>query len=91
MNIVINAQPSPRILVSEEEHQVVVTRPVERIIELTTPGVQGPAFSGQQYFDLPAIELLSSGDTGVALTWNGSQFEPSTEIGENLTIFGGAF
>ena len=60
-------------------------------LALTVPGPQGPAFAGQQFFDIAAMESLTVADSGATVQWNGTQFVPATELGSGLTLNGGAF
>lgn len=71
--------------------QIIIQQPQTGFVELTIPGPQGPAFAGQQFFDTSAIGALSGANSGVTLKWDGNQFVPADELGEGLTIFGGAF
>lgn len=91
MEIIVSGNTTIRAIVNEINNQVVVQQPQTSIIELTTPGPQGPAFAGQQFFNLTSIGNLSAVDSGVTLRWNGSQFIPANTLGEGLTVFGGAF
>lgn len=91
MEIIVSGNTIVRAIVNEINNQVVVQQPQTSIIELTTPGPQGPAFAGQQFFNLTSIGNLSTVDSGVTLKWNGSQFIPANTLGEGLTVFGGAF
>lgn len=91
MEIIVSGNTTVRAIVNEINNQVVVQQPQTSIIELTTPGPQGPAFAGQQFFNLTSIGNLSAVDSGVTLRWNGSQFIPANTLGEGLTVFGGAF
>ena len=91
MQVVISGASSARVQVSESGNTVLVQKPISSIVSIVTAGPQGPAFGGQQFFDFPAIEGLSVTDSGATLKWNGVQYTPTTELGPNLTINGGAF
>jgi hypothetical protein len=91
MQVVVSGVTSTRIVVQEDINQVVIQKPVSNIVELSVPGAQGPAFAGQQFFNLSSLEGLSAIDSGVTLKWDGSQFVPADELGGGLTVFGGAF
>lgn len=91
MQVVISGVSSSQVVVEQEAHQIVLQKPQTGIVELTTPGPQGPAFTGQQFFNISSIGSLSAADSGSTLKWDGTQFVPSDEISEGLTVFGGAF
>ena len=91
MEIIVSGNTIARAIVTEINNQIIIQRPQTSIVELTTPGPQGPAFTGQQYFNITSIGNLSAVDSGVTLRWDGSQFIPANTLGEGLTVFGGAF
>lgn len=91
MQIVVSGSSIHQAIITEENHQLVIQQPVTSVVELAIAGAQGPAFVGQQYFNMASIETLSIADSGVTLKWDGNQFVPADELGEGLTIFGGAF
>ena len=91
MQVVISGTSSARVHVSESGNTVLVQKPISSIVSIATAGPQGPAFAGQQFFDISALEGLSIADSGSTLKWNGTQYVPATELGTNLTINGGAF
>ncbi len=91
MEIIVSGNTIVRAIVTEINNQIIIQRPQVSIVELTTPGPQGPAFAGQQFFNLTSIGNLSAVDSGVTLRWNGSQFIPANTHSEGLTVFGGAF
>lgn len=91
MEIIVSGNTIVRAMVTEINNQIIIQRPQASIVELTTPGPQGPAFAGQQFFNLTSIGNLSAVDSGVTLRWNGSQFIPANTLSEGLTVFGGAF
>ncbi len=91
MQVVVSGSAINQAIISEENHQLIIQQPQTGIVELSTPGAQGPAFVGQQYFNMASIETLTITDSGVTLKWDGNQFVPADELGEGLTIFGGAF
>ncbi len=91
MQIVISGAVPSRISITESGNTIVAQKQLSSIVSLTTPGPQGPAFAGQQFFNLSAMEGLTIADSGATLKWNGTEYVPSTEIGPNLTINGGAF
>lgn len=61
------------------------------VVKATAPGPQGPPFAGATFFDTAAIGSLTSGDVGQVLKFNGTQFAPTSELEDNLTINGGNF
>lgn len=91
MQITVSGSTVNQAIINEENHQLVIQKPLTSIIELATPGAQGPAFVGQQYFNMTSVGALSIADSGVTLKWDGNQFVPTDDLGEGLTVFGGAF
>jgi hypothetical protein len=91
MEVVISGASSPQVQIVESGNTVVVTRPIISTVSLTMAGPQGPAFTGQQLFNIGAIEQLTVANSGSTLQWNGTQYVPASELGTNLTINGGAF
>ena len=91
MQIIVSGSTIHQAIISEESHQLVIQQPVTSVLELTTPGAQGSAFVGQQYFNMASIETLTIAESGVTLRWNGSQFVPASELSDGLTVFGGSF
>jgi hypothetical protein len=61
------------------------------VVKATAPGPQGPPFAGAIFFDNAAIGSLTSNDVGQVLKFNGTQFAPTNELEDNLTITGGNF
>ncbi len=70
---------------------VTVQQTNNRIVTVTAPGPQGPPFAGATFFDVNAINALGPDDQGTVLTWDGSLFQPVTELDQDLTLSGGAF
>ena len=80
------------VKVTETETQVTVTQsPSANVVTVTATGPQGPSFSGDVYFDTDAIGALTSGDRGKVLEWNGTLFEPTNLLDDDLTLTGGSF
>lgn len=91
MELTISGASSTQLQIVESGNTVVVTKPLSSIVSIAMAGPQGPAFTGQQFFDVGAMEGLSIADSGATLKWNGTQYVPTSEFGTNLTINGGAF
>lgn len=91
MKIIVSGATASQVVIEESLNQVVVQRPQLGTVELITAGPQGPAFTGQQFFDISSIESLSAVNSGSTLKWDGTHFVPADELGEGLAIFGGAF
>lgn len=80
------------IVISGNTRNIVKVAPQQNgYLGLITPGPQGPAFAGQQFFDIEAMEGLTVADSGATVRWNGTQFAPSSELSGGLSINGGAF
>ena len=58
------------------------------VVEITTTGPQGPIST---QLDGDAIDALEAGDAGQVLKWSGTQFTPTDELEQNLTITAGFF
>jgi hypothetical protein len=91
MELVISGSSSAQVRVVESGNTVVVTKPLSSIVSIATPGPQGPAYAGVQYFNIGAIDALTVANSGVTLKWNGAQFIPTGELSDNMTVNGGAF
>jgi hypothetical protein len=91
MEIIVSGNTITQAIVTEINNEIIIQQPQTSIVELTAPGPQGPAFAGQQFFNLASIGNLSAVDSGVTLRWDGSQFLPANTLSEGLTVFGGAF
>lgn len=90
-SIVITPPAQQKINVTISGSTVIVQRPQTAIATIVTPGPQGPAFAGRQFFDTEAMESLSAADSGATVKWNGTQFVPTAELSDGLTLNGGAF
>ena len=82
---------SSLVTVTKTPTSVAVQSTASQVIEVTAPGPQGPPFAGAIFFDNVAIGSLTSGDVGQVLKFNGTQFAPTNELEDNLTITGGNF
>lgn len=91
MQFSIVQSASPSLSISGTTNEVVVQQPQSSVVEVASPGPQGPAFVGTIFMDIDTIETLASGDTGKLLVWNGSQYTATNVLSDNLTIVGGAF
>ena len=79
------------VAVTETPTRVEVQRPSSQIVEVTAPGPQGPPFAGSTFFNTAAIGALTSGNRGQVLEFDGTQFSPTDELENDLTITGGNF
>jgi len=61
------------------------------VVTLTAAGPQGPSFSGATFFNVTAIGNLNNGNAGAVLEWDGSLFQPTQLLENDLRINGGAF
>jgi len=82
---------SSLVSVTETPTSIEVQRHNAKVVEVTAPGPQGPAFAGTNLFDIDAIAALTSGDVGNVLEFNGTQFSPTNRLENDLTITGGNF
>lgn len=90
-SLIITPPAVQRVNVSLSGNTVIAQQAQATIATIVIPGPQGPAFTGQQFFDISAMENLTVADSGVTVKWNGTQFVPAAEIGSGLTLNGGAF
>lgn len=79
------------VQVTETPTRVEVQRPTSSVVEVSAPGPQGPPFAGSTFFNTAAIGALTSGDVGTVLEFDGTQFSPTNELENDLTITGGNF
>ena len=82
---------SSLVNVTETPTHVEVQRNSASVVEVSAPGPQGPLFAGANFFNNSAIANLSSGNTGAVLEWDGSLFQPTQLLENDLRINGGAF
>lgn len=82
---------SSLVKVTKTPTSVEVQAATSSVVKATAPGPQGPPFAGAIFFDNAAIGSLTSGDVGQVLKFNGTQFAPTNELEDNLTITGGNF
>lgn len=79
------------IALTKSEPQVEVSNTSTSVVTLTAPGPQGPPFVGSVLFNTQAIEALTPSHLGTVLEWDGSQFSPTNELENDLTLNGGSF
>ena len=85
------SRPASLVQTTRTSQNVEVQRSTTNIVETITPGPQGPPFAGSSFFNTTAIGALTSGDVGHVLEFDGSQFTPTKELDNDLTITGGNF
>ena len=61
------------------------------VVTLTAAGPQGPSFAGATFFNNTAIGNLNNGNAGAVLEWDGSLFQPTQLLENDLTLNGGNF
>lgn len=82
---------SSLVNVTESPTSVTVQRKSPQVIEVISQGPQGPAFAGTSLLNTAAMAALTSGDVGTVLEFDGTQFSPTNELENDLTITGGNF
>lgn len=70
---------------------VTQTQGAASVVTLTAAGPQGPSFAGATFFNNTAIGNLSNGNAGAVLEWDGSLFQPTQLLENDLTLNGGNF
>ena len=61
------------------------------VVQIVDTGPQGPPFSGATFFNVTAISQLDATDIGKVVAWDGTEFQPTNVLENDLTISGGAF
>ena len=80
------------VTVSETKALVTAQAPASAsTVTLTAAGPQGPSFAGATFFNNTAIGNLTNGNAGAVLEWDGSLFQPTQLLENDLRINGGAF
>jgi len=83
---------SSTVTVSETKALVAAQAPAPAsVVTLTAAGPQGPSFAGATFFNNTAIGNLNNGNAGAVLEWDGSLFQPTQLLENDLRINGGAF
>jgi hypothetical protein len=62
-----------------------------KVVQITDTGPQGPPFTGATFFNVDAISQLNATDIGKVVAWDGTEFQPTNILENDLTISGGAF
>lgn len=66
MQIVVSGSSVHQATITEESHQLVIQRPQTSIVELTTPGPQGPAsFGFADFGDIQNVDATNKTDKSV--------------------------
>ena len=84
-------RPASLVQTTRTSQNVEVKRSATNIVETITPDPRGPPFAGSSFFNTTAIGALTSGYVGHVLEFDGSQFTPTKELDNDLTITGGNF
>ena len=80
------------VTVSETKALVTAKAPTTAaVVTLTAPGPQGPSFTGATFFNNTAIGNLNAGNQGAVLEWDGTLFQPTQLLENDLTLNGGSF
>ncbi len=84
---------TPSTVTVSETNASVVTQPqgTAAVVTLTAAGPQGPSFAGATFFNNTAIGNLNNGNAGAVLEWDGSLFQPTQLLENDLTLNGGNF
>lgn len=84
---------SPSTVTVSETNALVTAQSAStaNVVTLTAPGPQGPSFAGATFFNNTAIGNLNAGNQGAVLEWDGTLFQPTQLLENDLTLNGGAF
>lgn len=90
--IEVTAGATSTVTISKTNALVEALKPsTASVVTLTAAGPQGPSFAGATFFNNTAIGNLNNGNAGAVLEWDGSLFQPTQLLENDLTLNGGAF
>ena len=89
--VVAQVLSKPSVAVTATAPSLNIQQGQAKVVQITDTGPQGPPFSGATFFNVDAISQLDAADIGKVVAWDGSEFQPTNILENELTISGGAF
>ena len=89
--VIAEVQDKPAVSVTATAPSLSVQQGQAQVVQVTDTGPQGPPFSGATFFNVDAISQLGAADIGKVVAWDGTEFQPTNVLENDLTISGGAF
>lgn len=89
--VVAQVLSKPAVAVTATAPSLNIQQDQAKVVQITDTGPQGPPFAGATFFNVDAISQLDATDIGKVVAWDGSEFQPTNILENDLTISGGAF
>ena len=89
--VVTQVLSKPSVAVTATAPSLKIQQGQAKVVQITDTGPQGPPFSGATFFNVDAISALDATDIGKVVAWDGTEFQPTNILENDLTISGGAF
>ena len=89
--VVAQVLSKPAVAVTATAPSLNIQQGQAKVVQITDTGPQGPPFSGATFFNVDAISQLDATDIGKVVAWDGTEFQPTNILENELTISGGAF
>ena len=89
--VVTQTQAPTEVSVGATAPAVAIQQGQAEVVQVVATGPQGPPFTGANFFNVDAIASLGVADTGKVVAWDGTEFQPTNILENDLTISGGAF
>jgi len=89
--VVAQVLSKPAVSVTATAPSLNIQQGQAKVVQITDTGPQGPPFTGATFFNVDAISQLNATDIGKVVAWDGTEFQPTNILENDLTISGGAF
>tara|TARA_Y100000289_G_C3914229_1_gene146447 strand:+ start:592 stop:960 length:369 start_codon:yes stop_codon:yes gene_type:complete len=89
--VVAQVQSKPSVSVAATTPSLNIQQGQAQVVQVVDTGPQGPPFTGATFFNVDAISQLDATDIGKVVAWDGTEFQPTNILENDLTISGGAF
>ena len=89
--VVAQVLSKPAVSVTATAPSLNIQQGQAQVVEVVAAGPQGPPFTGATFFNVDAISALDATDIGKVVAWDGTEFQPTNILENDLTISGGAF
>ena len=89
--VVAQVLSKPAVSVTATAPSLNIQQGQSQVVEVVATGPQGPPFTGATFFNVDAISQLDATDIGKVVAWDGTEFQPTNILENDLTISGGAF